>query len=105
MYRSLADFDDRGIQNKLNLPKLAFAGEMDTIVYGENFGNVTVDMVGLLKRNRGELVDLGWDVEILMGNDMDHTKAMQPSSVLPLIKPWFMRSLGIQKKNIFTPSD
>ncbi|NOU72978.1 alpha/beta hydrolase [Paenibacillus sp. LMG 31458] len=98
LYQSLADFDDRGIQHKLQLPKLAFAGEMDSIAYGENFGNVTVDMVGLLKRNRRELADLGWDVEILRGSDMDHTKAMQPSSVLPLLKPWFMRHLGIQKK-------
>lgn len=45
MYQSLADFDDRGIQHKLNIPKLAFAGEKDTFIYGKNFGNVTVDRV------------------------------------------------------------
>lgn len=95
MYRSLADFDDRNIQHMLNCPKLAFAGEKDTIVYGEKFGNVTVDMVGLLKKNSGFLAGLGWDVEILTGDDMDHTKAMQPTAVLPLIKPWFMRHLGL----------
>ncbi|RAV23275.1 alpha/beta fold hydrolase [Paenibacillus contaminans] len=97
MYQSLADFDDRNIQHMLNFPKLAFAGEKDTIVYGEKFGNVTVDMVGLLKKNSGFLAGLGWDVEILMGDDMDHTKAMQPAAVLPLIKPWFIRHLGLEK--------
>jgi len=40
MYQSLADFDNRSIQYKLDLPKLAFAGDKDTIVYGERFGNV-----------------------------------------------------------------
>ncbi|EPY08111.1 hypothetical protein PAALTS15_06454 [Paenibacillus alvei TS-15] len=97
MYQSLADFDDRSIQYKLDLPKLAFAGEKDTIVYGERFGNVIVDMVGLLKKNRIKLAELGWDVEILMGNDMDHTKAMQPAAVLPLIKSWFMRNVVLGK--------
>lgn len=96
MYQSLVDFDDHNIQHMLNFPKLAFAGEKDTIVYGETFGNVTVDMVGLLKKNSGFLAGLGWDVEILMGDDMDHTKAMQPAAVLPLIKPWFMRHSGLE---------
>lgn len=91
LYQCLAAFDDRSIQHKLNFPKLAFAGEKDTIVYGENFGNVTVDIVGLLKKNMKKLTDLGWDAEVLKGTDMDHTKAMQPAVVLPLIKPWFMQ--------------
>lgn len=95
LYQSLAPFDDRRIQHKLSLPKLAFAGEKDTIVYGENFGNVTVDIVGLLTKNKKNLIDLGWDIEILLGNDMDHTKAMQPTMVLPLIKPWFKKRLLI----------
>lgn len=93
LYHSLAIFDDRSIQHKLHLPKLAFAGEKDTIVYGEKFGNVTVDIVELLKKNRKKLADLGWDVKILKGSDMDHIKAMQPAAVLPLIKPWFMQHI------------
>lgn len=88
MYRNLMDFNDTKIQHLLTIPKLAFAGEKDTIVYGENFGNVTVDIVGRLQKNKIELERLGWDVEILKGNDMNHTKAMQPAAVLPLIKPW-----------------
>ncbi|MDH6368772.1 alpha/beta hydrolase [Paenibacillus sp. VTT E-133280] len=93
LYESLTAFDDRSIHHLLSLPKLAFAGENDTIVYGENFGNVTVDIGGILKKNKEQLTDLGWDVEILRGTQMDHTKAMQPAVVLPLIKPWFVKQL------------
>ncbi|MEK5254739.1 alpha/beta hydrolase [Paenibacillus sp. FSL F4-0125] len=94
LYESLTAFDDRSIHHLLSLPKLAFAGENDTIVYGENFGNVTVDIAGILKKNTRKLCDLGWDVEILTGTQMDHTKAMQPAVVLPLIKPWFIKTIN-----------
>lgn len=50
MYENLMAFDDRSIQHKLEIPRLAFAGEKDTIVYGENFGNVTVDIIGILQK-------------------------------------------------------
>lgn len=93
LYESLTAFDDRSIHHLLSLPKLAFAGENDTIVYGENFGNVTVDIAGILKKNTTKLCDLGWDVEILTGTQMNHTKAMQPAVVIPLIKPWFIKQL------------
>jgi len=92
MYNHLKDFNDRDIQHKLAIPKLVFAGEKDTIVYGENFGSVTVDIAGILQRNRQELEQFGWDVEILTGDRMDHTKAMQPATVLPVIKPWLIRN-------------
>ncbi|EHB62728.1 MULTISPECIES: hypothetical protein [Paenibacillus] len=93
MYEHLMEFDDREIQHKLAIPRLAFAGEKDTIVYGENFGNVTVDIIGILQNKKQELEQLGWDIEILKGKDMDHTKAMQPATVLPLIKAWFIKHL------------
>ncbi|MCM3782435.1 alpha/beta hydrolase [Neobacillus mesonae] len=93
LYQSLMTFNDHSIQHQLNLPRLAFAGEKDTIVYGRNFGNVTVDIAGLLNKNKENLIQLGWDVELLKGNQMDHTQAMQPAAVLPLIKPWFIRHL------------
>lgn len=93
MYKNLKEFNDREIQHKLTIPRLAFAGEKDTIVYGENFGSVTVNIVGILQKHKQELRRLGWDVEILKGNDMDHTKAMQPATVLPWIKPWLIKNL------------
>lgn len=93
LYQSLLDFDDRSVLDKLPIPKLAFAGEQDTIVYGENFGSVTVDIVERLKKNRNLLNENGWDIEILPGSGMDHTKAMQPDMVLPVIKPWLVKKL------------
>lgn len=93
LYNSLTDFDDRAIQDQLTLPKLAFAGEQDIIVYGDNFGGVTVDIISLLRKNKDKLTQWQWDVEILIGPDMNHTKAMQPAVVLPLIKPWLIAHL------------
>lgn len=93
LYDSLADFDDTTIQDQLTLPKLVFAGEQDIILYGDNFGGVTVDIIGPIQRHMDKLAKWQWDVEILMGPDMDHTKAMQPALVLPLIKPWLMSQL------------
>ncbi|QHZ48824.1 alpha/beta fold hydrolase [Bacillus sp. NSP9.1] len=92
MYKHLASFDDRAIQHLLTIPRLTFAGEKDTIVYGENFGNVTVDIAGIIQQNKQELESLGWDVEILKGEDMDHTKTMQPETVLPFIKTWLVKN-------------
>ena len=97
MYKNLIEFDDREIQHKLVIPRLAFAGEKDTIVYGENFGSVTVDIIGILQKNKQELEHLGWDIEIINGNDMDHTKAMQPATVLPSIKHWLIKNLKIAR--------
>lgn len=93
MYKNLIEFDDREIQHKLVIPRLAFAGEKDTIIYGEKFGNVAVDIIGILQRNKHELKQLGWDIEIIKGNDIDHTKAMQPVNVLSIIKPWLIKNL------------
>lgn len=93
LYQSLSDFDDTSVQQELTLPRLAFAGEADRIEYGENFGNVTVDIAGRLRKNEQALRRLGWDVALLPGMDMDHTKAMQPETVLPLIKQWLAVTL------------
>ncbi|WP_025027471.1 alpha/beta fold hydrolase [Caldalkalibacillus mannanilyticus] len=95
MYENLMEFNDREIQHKLDIPRVVFAGEKDTIVYGENFGSVTVDIVGILQKNKQKLEHFGWDVEIVKGNDMDHTKAMQPITVLSLIKPWLIKNLNL----------
>lgn len=93
MYENLVNFDDRSIQEQLTIPRLTFAGEKDTIVYGENFGGVTVDIVGLIEKNKKMLEQLGWDVKVLQGEAMDHTKAMQPENVIPLIKEWLAKAL------------
>ncbi|OPG90423.1 alpha/beta hydrolase [Chryseobacterium mucoviscidosis] len=94
LYQDLIDFDDQHIQTQLKIPRLAFAGERDTIVYGEKFGSVTVDIAGRLQKNKSILENFGWTVEIIKGEDMDHTKAMQPSTVLPIIHPWLKAHLS-----------
>lgn len=93
LYQSLVEFDDTSVQDQLQLPKLTFAGEADRIEYGENFGGVTVDIAGTLRKNEQTLRELGWNVALLPGKDMDHTKAMQPEIVLPLMKPWLAANL------------
>ncbi|OZB98898.1 alpha/beta fold hydrolase [Paenibacillus sp. XY044] len=93
MYQHLMEFDDRSVNLNPSVPKLAFAGEKDTIVYGESFGGVTVDIAGILQRNQLALEEMEWDVRILSGDGMDHTKAMQPETVLPVIKPWLVSRL------------
>lgn len=93
LYQHLMDFDDRLVSLNPAVPKLAFAGEKDTIVYGENFGGVIVDIAGILQRNQQALEEMGWDVRILSGDGMDHTKAMHPETVLPVIKPWLVSHL------------
>ncbi len=35
----------------------------------------------------------GWDIEVLDG--LDHTQAMQPTHVLPILKPWLENVVGV----------
>jgi len=98
LYTSLSDFDDRCIQDRLRMPRLAFAGEQDTIVYGANFGGVTVDIAGILERNRRQLTEFGWEVEIMRGAAMDHTRAMQPEAALPLVKNWLRERVRTSRR-------
>ncbi len=91
LYRDLQGFDDRAIQEGLTMPRLCFAGSHDAIDYGEKWGDVHVDIVGPLIRKREELEKLGWRVQVLDG--LDHTAAMQPNAVLPVLRPWLTAAL------------
>ena len=91
LYRELQAFDDRAIQDRLAIPRLCFAGSADVIDYGEKWGDVRVDLVGPLIRERDTLEKLGWQVRVLEG--LDHTSAMQPDAVLPIIGPWLSENL------------
>jgi len=88
LYTHLQDFDDAAVQGRLAMPRLAFAGERDKIVYGPNFGGVTVDIAGPLREHRDRLRRWGWDVELVPGDDADHVKAMQPETALPVLRRW-----------------
>jgi pimeloyl-ACP methyl ester carboxylesterase len=91
LYESLEDFDDRLVLSQLDCPRLCFAGSEDQIVYDERWGNARVDMAGPLKDNRNELEAAGWSVHLLEG--LDHTQAMQPDNVIPVIRPWLTSEL------------
>ena len=86
LYESLQDFDDHTAAATLLIPRLAFAGEKDTIAYGPQWDNLTVDLAGPLITHRDELTALGWTVEIIPG--ADHMSAMQSDRVLPILRPW-----------------
>jgi Predicted hydrolases or acyltransferases (alpha/beta hydrolase superfamily) len=86
LYEQLQAFDDRAVQERIRCPRLCFAGSVDRIEYGAGWGEVTVDIVGPLIRQREELETHGWDVRVLDG--LDHTSAMQAANVLPLLRPW-----------------
>lgn len=86
LYQALKDFDDRAVQDKLNCPRLCFAGSKDIQDYSEKWGGVKVDMATPLIEKAGELKQYGWNVQVLEG--LDQISAMQPTNVLPIIKFW-----------------
>ncbi|MEV4628124.1 alpha/beta hydrolase [Micromonospora sp. NPDC049523] len=92
LYLALRTFDDRAAQAGITCPRLCFVGSADTIPYGERWGGVTVDIAGPVDKSRAELEALGWQVRVLDG--LDHTQAMQPANVLPILRPWLTASLS-----------
>ncbi|MBZ4322037.1 alpha/beta hydrolase [Streptomyces huiliensis] len=90
LYEALRDFDDRAALPQLHCPRLCFAGSSDTIPYGEGWGGVTVDIAGAVAAGRADLAAAGWEVHLLDG--LDHTQAMQPAHVLPVLLPWLAAS-------------
>jgi hypothetical protein len=89
LYEALQDFDDTTV--RLQCPPLCFAGSADVIEYGERWGGVRVDIAGPLLHRRADLEAAGWDVQVLDG--LDHTQAMQPAHVLPVLRPWLDAAL------------
>jgi hypothetical protein len=86
LYESLRDFDDRAAAAKLDVPRLAFAGERDNIDYPPKWGGVRVELADPLLRHREELALLGWTVELIP--EADHLSAMHASRVAALLIPW-----------------
>jgi pimeloyl-ACP methyl ester carboxylesterase len=84
LYESLRGFDDATAQRTVTVPRLAFAGAQDEIVYGPGWGDVTVPIAPPLVRHHDALVAQGWDVRLLPG--LDHMGAMHSDVVLPLLR-------------------
>ena len=91
LYEALQDFDDFAAAIRQDLPRLAFAGAEDRIDYGPKWGGVQVRIGDPLVEHRTELIEAGWDVQILPG--LDHLGAMQSSVVLPILSGW-LRKVG-----------
>jgi pimeloyl-ACP methyl ester carboxylesterase len=92
LYQALQEFDDRAAQARVRCPRLCFVGSADQIVYDERWGGVLVDIAGPVLERRAELEALGWQVRVLEG--LDHIKAMQAATVLPVLRPWLLATLG-----------
>jgi hypothetical protein len=88
LYESLQDFDE---SVPLTIPRLAFAGEKDTIAYGAQWDDAVVDIAGPLIAHRDELTARGWTVHLVPG--ADHMAAMQADRVLPILLPWLRQSV------------
>ncbi len=92
LYQALRGFDDQAAQAGVRCPRLCFAGSADEIPYGERWGGVTVSIGSEVMKRRAELEAAGWDVRVLDG--LDHTQAMQPANVLPVLRPWLASELA-----------
>jgi pimeloyl-ACP methyl ester carboxylesterase len=86
MYEALATFDDRAALGDLTIPRLAFAGDRDTIEYGPSWGDTVVRIGEPLAANQATLEAAGWTVRVLPG--LDHMSAMRSDVVLPLLRDW-----------------
>jgi pimeloyl-ACP methyl ester carboxylesterase len=91
LYESLQDFDDDAARARLTVPRLAYAGEEDDIVYSERWGGVTVRMATPLREHRERLEADGWRVELLPGRD--HLGAMHSEVSVPLLTSWLATAL------------
>jgi pimeloyl-ACP methyl ester carboxylesterase len=86
LYEALQDFDERAALDRLTLPRLAFAGEDDTVAYGAKWDNVRVEIADPLRTHYAELTERGWTVVLVPG--ADHISAMHATTVLPILIPW-----------------
>jgi len=90
LYEALQDFDDTTAQQRLAIPRLAFAGSEDNTRYGPSWGDTIVKIAEPLNRHRDELIAQGWSIELLPG--LDHMIAMHSTHVLPLLRDWLSKN-------------
>jgi len=86
LYESLRGFDERAALDRLDIPRLAFAGADDNIRYGAKWDNAYVAIGSALVEHRAELVGRGWTVRVIP--DTDHIGAMHADVVLPILTSW-----------------
>jgi pimeloyl-ACP methyl ester carboxylesterase len=86
LYEALRGFDDADARRRLTIPRLAYAGADDQIVYSPEWGGVTVRIAPPLIEHRAQLEAEGWTVELLP--ERDHLSAMHSDVVLPMLTSW-----------------
>jgi hypothetical protein len=86
LYESIQHFDEQAALDRLDIPRLAFAGANDNITYGPKWDNAYVAIADAMSRHRDELTKRGWTVELIP--DTDHMSAMQARRALPILTPW-----------------
>src|SRR5829696_4824800 len=86
LYEALTPFDDRAAQARITCRRLVLAGTADEVVYGPQWGDVTVGIGERVASTRAELEGGGWQVHLLEG--LDHMSAMQADRALPILRPW-----------------
>lgn len=91
LYEALRGFDDRAAQARIACARLCFVGSADEITYDERWGGVHVSLAAPVIARRAELEALGWQVRVLDG--LDHMRAMQAATVLPILRPWLAAEL------------
>jgi pimeloyl-ACP methyl ester carboxylesterase len=92
LYQALEGFDDREAQSRIICRRLCFVGSEDHIDYPAEWGGVRVSMADPVVSHRAELERLGWEVRVLDG--LDHMRAMQAATVLPILRPWLAAVAG-----------
>jgi pimeloyl-ACP methyl ester carboxylesterase len=88
LYESLAGFDEAEVE--LEIPRLAFAGADDTIVYGAKWDHARVEIGPALATNKADLEKRGWTVEVIPA--ADHMSAMHAAVVLPILTRWMSKT-------------
>jgi pimeloyl-ACP methyl ester carboxylesterase len=86
LYESLRGFDETAALGKITVPRLAFAGADDVIVYGAKWDHARVDIGPALAVHRAELETRGWTVEVIP--QKDHLSAMHAAVALPILRSW-----------------
>jgi pimeloyl-ACP methyl ester carboxylesterase len=86
LYDSLQSFDEQAVLDRLGHPRLVFAGADDNITYGPRWDNAYVGIADAVRKNRDQLTEQGWTVQLVPG--ADHMSAMRAETVLPILLPW-----------------
>ena len=82
-YEGLQSFDDRLIQDALDIPRLNWIGDQDLPTLN---GEPLTHMGQLIIRSRGELEAAGWDVKIIPGKN--HLDGGAPDVQVAVIDEW-----------------